>query len=304
MRAKKKPVREGDLQRAELSGENSRTRAIISDRRKLSRGKIMDEQIKEMPSYWAVIPAKVRYDPELPPSAKLLYAEISSLSDQTGYCYAGNAYFQELYSMSERTVQGLLKALKDGGYIRIVNGNGGSGRRRIYAGVNPLLHNPAENCGVPAEMHNPAKNCGVTPQKIAPNPAKNCALNKKDNNKLNKDPPQAPQGAERAPRYAVKWKPERFEKFWNFYPRLPDGRKPNKARAAKAWDKIQPDDSTIKAMATALLRQMNSEQWTRGIGIPYASTWLNSRAWEEDYQPPEQTEGGYIYDEEGLPEWT
>ena len=49
---------------------------------------------------------------------------------------------------------------------------------------------------------------------------------------------------------------------------------------------------------------MNSEQWTRGIGIPYASTWLNSRAWEEDYQPPEQTEGGYIYDEEGLPEWT
>ena len=307
MRAKKKPVREGDLQRAELSGENSRTRAIISDRRKLSRGKFMDEQNKEKPSYWAVIPAKVRYDPELPPGAKLLYAEISALTDQSGYCFAANAYFEVLYGLSKRTIQDYLTALKRRGYIRIADGCGGKQVRKIYAGINPLFMNPAENCGdaQPADVPHAeictggCENLHGAVQNSAPP-----TTNKKINNKTNSNPPQAPQGAERAPRYAVKWKPERFEKFWNFYPRLPDGRKPNKARAAKAWDKIQPDDSTIKAMATALLRQMNSEQWTRGIGIPYASTWLNSRAWEEDYQPPEQTEGGYIYDEEGLPEWT
>ena len=40
-------------------------------------------------------------------------------------------------------------------------------------------------------------------------------------------------------------------------------------------------------MATALLRQKKSEQWSRGIGIPYASTWLNGRMWEEDFEPPE-----------------
>lgn len=251
----------------------------------------IDQNDIQKPSYWAVLPAQVRYDPGLPPNAKLLYAEISSLTDQTGYCFASNSYFQALYSVSERTVQNLLKALKDKGYIRIADGSGGSGRRKIYAGINPLGQNPAENCG-------------VTPQKIAPDPAEICTHIKKETNKPTKDPPQAPHGAERAPRYAVKWKPERFEKFWNFYPRLPDGRKPNKARAAKAWDKLQPDDSTIKAMATALLRQMKSEQWSRGIGIPYASTWLNSRAWEEDYQPPEQMEGGYVDDTEDLPVWT
>ena len=47
----------------------------------------------EKPAYWAVLPAGVRYDETLPASAKLLYAEISSLTNQEGYCYASNAYF-------------------------------------------------------------------------------------------------------------------------------------------------------------------------------------------------------------------
>lgn len=37
------------------------------------------------PSYWAVLPACVRYDASLPPNAKLLYAEISALCDDVGY---------------------------------------------------------------------------------------------------------------------------------------------------------------------------------------------------------------------------
>ena len=48
------------------------------------------------PSYYAVIPANVRYDKTLPPLARLMYAEITALSNQYGYCFATNKYFAEL----------------------------------------------------------------------------------------------------------------------------------------------------------------------------------------------------------------
>ena len=40
-------------------------------------------------------------------------------------------------------------------------------------------------------------------------------------------------------------------------------------------------------MALGLKRAMKSEEWQRGIGIPYASTWLNNRRWadEDKYLP-------------------
>ena len=43
----------------------------------------------QKPGYWAVLPACVRYDTDLPPNAKLLYAEISSLCDARGYTPTG-----------------------------------------------------------------------------------------------------------------------------------------------------------------------------------------------------------------------
>ena len=101
----------------------------------------------EKPGYWSVIPAAVRYDKELPPMARLLYAEISSLTDAAGYCFASNGYFQRLYELSERTVQNLLRALQARGYIRIEDREGGARKRKIYAGVNPLCDTPAKNCG-------------------------------------------------------------------------------------------------------------------------------------------------------------
>ena len=246
----------------------------------------MDKNI-ERPGFWAVLPAAVRYDQSLSPMARLLYAEISALCDQRGYCFAPNEYFQNLYGMTDRTLQRHLKSLETGGYIRIEDGDGGHGRRRIYAGINPLAQNPDKNVGV---ARNPDKNVGVTPTKMSGS----ILLN---NNNKNNNPPKTPKGAARRSSSTPTWKPERFEKFWEYYPRLQDGSKPAKARAVRAWDKLRPDDTTIDQMATALRRQKESEQWSRGIGIPYASSWLNGRRWEDDYQAPDEepepdTEGG------------
>ena len=73
--------------------------------------------MKEIPNYYAIIPAEVRYDPNLKDKAKLLYGEITALSDKYGYCYASNRYFAELYNVSQTTISLLIKNLIDSGYI-------------------------------------------------------------------------------------------------------------------------------------------------------------------------------------------
>ena len=79
---------------------------------------IIDNQ-KQEPGYYAIIPAGVRYDKKLPANAKLLYGEISSLCNKKGYCWAGNAYFADLYDTSERTIINWINALRDAGHISV-----------------------------------------------------------------------------------------------------------------------------------------------------------------------------------------
>jgi len=70
-------------------------------------------------SYCAIIPAEVRYDEELPPNAKLLYGEITSLCNEKGYCWATNQYFADLYKVSKITVSRWISTLYKKGYIAV-----------------------------------------------------------------------------------------------------------------------------------------------------------------------------------------
>ncbi len=74
--------------------------------------------MKDNPNYYAVIPANVRYS-NLKPNAKLLYGEITALSNKTGYCFASNTYFAELYNVSKNTVSRWISDLKKLGFITI-----------------------------------------------------------------------------------------------------------------------------------------------------------------------------------------
>jgi|GEM_PF-6896815 len=84
----------------------------------------------ETPNYFAIIPANVRYDKELSSSAKLLYAEITSLTNKEGYCWASNSYFAELYGTDERTVSRWISSLVDKGYVS--SEVEGYNKRKIY----------------------------------------------------------------------------------------------------------------------------------------------------------------------------
>jgi len=68
-------------------------------------------------SYFAIIPANVRYDNSLTPNAKLLYGEITALCNEKGFCWANNAYFAELYGVSNKSISKWINQLINYGYI-------------------------------------------------------------------------------------------------------------------------------------------------------------------------------------------
>lgn len=70
-------------------------------------------------SYYAIIPATVRYDKRLKLLSRMLYGEISALCNEKGYCWANNRYFAELYDVSITTISSCINQLKEFGYIDI-----------------------------------------------------------------------------------------------------------------------------------------------------------------------------------------
>lgn len=77
----------------------------------------MKNERQEMPSFYSIIPADVRYDKRLKPNEKILYSEITALSNKYGYCTAGNAYFADLYEVSKATVSRWISHLEECDYI-------------------------------------------------------------------------------------------------------------------------------------------------------------------------------------------
>ena len=71
----------------------------------------------ENPNYYAIIPAEVRYDENLSPNAKLLFAEITCLCNKNGVCNASNKYFSDLYKVSTVSISKWVAQLIRNGYI-------------------------------------------------------------------------------------------------------------------------------------------------------------------------------------------
>lgn len=243
------------------------------------------------PSFWSVIPDTVLSSTELKANAKLLYAKVTSLQTAKGYCYASNKYLANGLGLASDTVTRLLRELADAGYLRLEivrDEKNAITERRIYPTITlPAIMPPSRtNAREPIGQTSDTPIGQTSDQSI------------KDLESKAKNPPKAPQGAgkpKRAEKSIPKHKPERFEKFWSYYPRG-ESRK----AAVRAWDKLAPDDAMIDKMAAALKRQMKSEDWQRGIGIPYASTWINGQRWEDEVKvvaPPPDV--GVAYDPRG-----
>jgi len=71
----------------------------------------------QKPNYYAVISADLRYNKNLSPNSKLLYAEITALCNMNGKCTASTQYFATLYNVSKTSIQNWLKCLVDNKFI-------------------------------------------------------------------------------------------------------------------------------------------------------------------------------------------
>lgn len=84
---------------------------------------------------------------------------------------------------------------------------------------------------------------------------------------------------------------EDFAVFWKAYPR-----KESKVQARKAFAKA---DVRLDMLLQALEAQKQTGQWQSDGGrfIPYASTWLNQKRWEDDLpaQPENNTESAEVW---------
>lgn len=210
--------------------------------------------MKEIPNYYSVIPAEVRYDENLRDKSKLLYGEISSLCNKYGYCYASNQYFADLYKVSKTTISILIKELVDNEYIiseieykegtkeilnrylRIVKGGY---LRNLKGGIKENLKD---------------NNTSIN--------------NTRDNNKYNNIYNQN-QDFE-----------SEFEDIWKDYPR-----KQGKQNALKSYIKARKKGISQQQMLEGLnnyLKYIKIERVNPKY-IKQGSTWFNQECWNDDY---------------------
>jgi len=89
--------------------------------------------MKEQPNYFGVLPAVVRYEKTIPDFAKVLFAEVTALSNKWGYCNAKNSTLAELFGKSESTVSKTLSILDKIGFLKVdIERNHSGTFRKIY----------------------------------------------------------------------------------------------------------------------------------------------------------------------------
>ncbi|MDG1314126.1 MAG: helix-turn-helix domain-containing protein [Flavobacteriaceae bacterium] len=154
----------------------------------------------DKPSYYAIIPASVRYDTTLRARAILLYGEITALCYKEGYCWSTNEYFAKLYGIKNPKTAGVwVNQLRKRGHIRVVMEYAPNSKRlikrRLYLTGNPTAmpaDTPPLNNVDPTHLleDTPPPNNGEPPhQKVEDNNTVNNTFNNTTNKGTRFTPP-------------------------------------------------------------------------------------------------------------------
>lgn len=230
----------------------------------------------EQPNYYAILPANVRYDVRLKPNEKLLYGEITALSNKTGVCYATNSYFANLYHVSKETVSRWLTHLKKIGYIDIeliFKNTQEIDKRVIKIGGTPversastyIPENEVGYCSNNQEGYC-LKSQGGIDKKVKEN-------NTSINNKI----------------YIVE-----FEELWKLYPN-----KQGKTKAQDYYIRSRKKGVTKEQVEKGIMNYLKYIEKHDWYSPKNGSTWFNQECWNDDYdvgsKVEETTEIKYEY---------
>lgn len=207
-------------------------------------------------SYYAIIPANVRYDKELPPNAKLLYGEITALCNEKGYCWANNAYFSDLYKIHNKSISRLISQLEKKRYIEIemIFEDKQVKSRHIYiTPSNNEVNTYTQNC-----LEGSNKNVTRGSNEIVTD--NNTSFNNTNNNAYSNE----------------------FEQFWMLYPRKMD-----KKKAYKSF-KTAIKANSLESILAGTKKYAQQVQKTEKQFIKHPATFLNNESFIDGYEEAEQ----------------
>ena len=216
-------------------------------------------------------------DTRLDLKTKGFFAVMMSFPEEWEYTVKGLA---QVMNIGKDAVRTCLKQLEEAGYlIREQGREGGRFSQNVYV----LLEESASPLSDLPYTVKPSTDLPCTV-----NPTQYKTIENKDSNNI---PPISPTGEGEGDKskdgLVPKHKPERFMKLWAIWPKK---RRKARREAVKAWDRLKASDELLNEMSAALAKQMEGVDWKRGIGVPYPSTWLNGRRWEDEPDEPEEEE--------------
>ena len=224
----------------------------------------------EQPSYYSIITANVRYDNRLTDSEKLLFAEITSLSNKYGYCTATNSYFARLYEVVKETISRRISNLTKYGYLKIETVKDGKQikQRKMY----PLTQS---SIPIDVKINTPIDNSVNTP--IDANVKENnTSINNTSINNIN-----------RTDNSATDVTRERFEEWWKLY-----DKKLDKKKAFSLFKSAlkKHEFETIMNGTKEYLKTITDKQYQK-----YPKTFLSQESYLNDFSEelPQQTTNQY-----------
>lgn len=220
--------------------------------------------MRDQPTYYAIIPADVRYDKNLRPNEKLLYGEITALSNKTGECWASNNYFANLYDVSPQAVSKWIADLVKYGYITISYTYRDQTAEIESRTIKLVSTQGTEVLTKKEEVLTKNQSEGINEnkkgykQKKIGNNTSSVNITSSLNNTADAD----------------------FDSLWSLYPRKEGKKQALTAykKAIKAGVSVETIRKGIEAYISYIQREKVKPQY-----IKMGSTWFNGECWNDDY---------------------